>query len=391
MYRLVFLILLAIFAAELVAVWRYRVILVRHWREPVLKYPVVIIESDDWGPGPAEQASRLVEIGAVLSRYSDRDGHPPVMTISVVLGAPDVAAIQEGGFRRYQRVTLADPRYRELLTVFQNGVRQGVFALQLHGMEHLWPPTFMRLAQQDGAVSRWLEQGDYAETETLPPAVQSRWIDGSTLPSQPLDATAIAAAVREEVMTFQEIFGSSPTVAVPPTFIWNSEVERAWAADGVQFVVTPGRRYTMRNPHGQPAGVDRLMFSGEIGEGGVSYLLRDIYFEPTFGHQAEQVLAEIRQRWRLGRPALLETHRSNFLGEASAHQHSLQELQRLLDSVLREWPQVRFMSTEELGQAYRRGDSELFEQRLPKRVHVWLRRLATIGRLQKLAWVIGGI
>jgi hypothetical protein len=93
----------------------------------------------------------------------------------------------------------------------------------------------------------------------------------------------------------------------------------------------------------------------------------------------------------LGRPALLETHRSNFLGEKSVHQHSLQELERLLSSLLRETPDVRFMSTEALGKAYRQGDSELFEQRLPKRVHVWLRRLATIGRLRKLAWIIGGV
>jgi hypothetical protein len=257
-------------------------------------------------------------------------------------------------------------------------------------MEHLWPPTFMRLVQQDDEVRRWLERGDRAATETLPPAVQSRWIDGSTLPSRPLDVTDIEVAAREEVTTFREIFGQPPTVAVPPTFIWNSTVERAWAAAGIKWVMNPGQRYTGRNAQGQPAGVDRQMLNGEIGDGGVRYLVRDLYFEPTFGHQAKQALAEIRRRWRLGRPALLETHRSNFLGEQSAHQHSLQELQQLLDSVLRKWPQVRFMTTEELGQAYRQGDSELFEQRLSKRVHVWLRRLATIGRLQKLAWVIGG-
>jgi hypothetical protein len=404
-----FLILLVIFAAGFATIWRYQVTLIRHWREPMLKYPVVIIESDDWGPGPAEQAGRLVEISAMLSRYGNplqaaecpllgqggvarsagvvRSGRCPVMTIGVVLGAPDAAAIQQGDFEHYQRVTLADSRYRELLTVFQNGVRQGVFALQLHGMEHLWPPTFMRLAQQNGEVRRWLEQGDHAETETLPPAVQSRWIDGSTLPSQPLDATAIATAVREEVTTFREIFGQPPTVAVPPTFIWNRIVERAWAAAGIEWVMTPGRRYTGRNAQGQPASVDRQMLNGESGDGGARYLVRDIYFEPILGHRAEQALTEIRRRWRLGRPALLEMHRSNFLSEGSVHQHSLQELERLLDSVLREWPQVRFMSTEELGQAYRQGDSELFEQRLPKRVHVWLRRLATIGRLQKLAWI----
>lgn len=384
MHLPVLLIILAVFVAWFMAIWRYRVPLICHWHEPVLKYPVVIIESDDWGPGPDQQAVRLQEIGTVLSRHQDTAGRCPVMTVGVVLSAPDVIAIQCNGFEHYLRITLANPRYRELLMVLQDGVRQGVLALQLHGMEHFWPPAFMHLAQQDGEVRRWLEQGYKAETETLPPAVQSRWIDGSVLPSQPLDVAMIETAAREEIVTFRDIFNQSPIVVVPPTFIWTTEVERAWAADGVQFVVTPGQRYTIRNAQDQPDGVDRQILNGEIGDGGVYYLVRDIYFEPTFGHLPAHVLAEIRQRYRLGRPALLETHRFNFLGEESVYQHSLCELDRLLSNLLRELPDVRFMSTEELGGAYRHGDSELFEQCWLARIHVWLRRLTTLGWLRKL-------
>lgn len=378
----------AVFVAWFIAIRRYRPILICHWHEPVLKYPVVIIESDDWGPGTDKQVIRLQEISTMLSRYQDTTGRHPVITIGVVLGVPDVAAIHQGGSAHYQRVTLADSRYSGLLAVLQDSVCQDVLALQLHGMEHFWPSAFMRLAQQDSEVRRWLEQGDEAETETLPPSVQSRWVDGSTLPSSPLELSAIQAAAREEMTAFGEIFGNLPTVAVPPTFIWTAEVERAWAADGVQFVVTPGRRYTARNAQGQPADVDRQIFNGEIGDGGVRYLVRDIYFEPTLDHQAEQALTEIKQRYRLGRPALLETHRFNFLGDELAHRHSLQELERLLDSVLREWPNVRFMSTKELGEAYQRGDSELFERRWLTRIHVWLRRLITLGWLRKLTWIM---
>jgi len=367
-------VLLAMWALSLLA---FRQSLLRLWREPMLKQPVVIIESDDWGPGPDQQVIRLQEINAMLSRYQDNTGRCPVMTVGIVLSVPDRAAIQRDGFERYRRLTLANPHCHALLTVLQDGAQQRVLALQLHGMEHLWPPAFMRLAQQGNEVRRWLRQVGDTETETLPPAVQSRWIDGSTLPSLPLEPSAIQAAVQEEIAAFTELFSQSPTVAVPPTFIWTPEVERAWAAGGIRFVVTPGRRYTGRNPQGQPANVDRQMLNGEIGDGGVRYLVRDIYFEPTFGHQAERALMEIRKRYRLGRPALLETHRFNFLGEKSVHQRSLHELERLLSSLLRELPDVRFMSAEELGEAYRRGDSELFAQHWLARIQVWLRRLAT--------------
>jgi hypothetical protein len=385
MHPLILLILLVISAAGLALVRSYRPVLVRYWREPVLRYPVVIVESDDWGPGPAEQAERLAALCETLSRYQDATGRHPVMTIGLVLAIPDAAAIRQGNCAHYQRRTLADPRETGLLTTLRDGVRHGVLALQLHGLEHLWPPAFMDLASREGEVRQWLAQSDDAATETLPPPVQSRWIDGSMLPSRSLAAPAIQSAAREEVATFAQLFGEPPVVAVPPTFIWNSEVERAWATAGVRFVVTSGRRYTGRNSQGQPAGMDRQMLNGEIGDGGVCYLVRDIYFEPNFGHQAESVLAAIRERTQLGRPALLETHRFNFLGAAAVFESSRRELERLLAGLLREFPTVRFMSTEALGEAYRRGDSELFEQRLTVRIRFWLRRLAIVGRLRKLA------
>ena len=374
------LLLLTAGAAGSFLIWRYRTVLIRRWREPVLRDPVVIIESDDWGPGSAEQAERLAAVCETLSRYQDATGRHPVLTVGLVLAAPDAAAIRHGDFAHYQHRTLADPRDAELLATLRDGVRRGVLALQLHGLEHLWPPTFMKLARQDGAVRRWLESDD-AATETLPPAVQSRWIDGSALPSQPLAAAAIQSAAREEVAAFARLFGELPAVAVPPTFIWNAEVERAWAAAGVRFVVTPGRRYTRRNAQGQPDEVDRWMANGEIGAGGVRYLVRDLYFEPTFGHQAESALAAIQERVRLGRPALLETHRFNFLGDAAVCESSRRELERLLAGLLREFPTVRFMSTEELGEAYRRDDAELFEQRWAVRIRFWLRRLGMLRRL----------
>ena len=46
----------------------------RAWREPVLKRPVLIIESDDWGAGPVEQAAAIKQISHILEKFSDRDG-----------------------------------------------------------------------------------------------------------------------------------------------------------------------------------------------------------------------------------------------------------------------------------------------------------------------------
>src|SRR5690606_25048836 len=78
---LVGLTLLAIALAWLV----YRRDLVRCLREPVLRSPVLVFESDDWSPGEADQAQALAAIAAVLRRFRDRDGRHPKFALGVIL------------------------------------------------------------------------------------------------------------------------------------------------------------------------------------------------------------------------------------------------------------------------------------------------------------------
>ena len=66
--------------------------------EPVLKFPVLVIESDDWGPGPVHHAQRLERLRQILLRHRDSRGRPAVMTLGVILALPDTAAIRAAGF-----------------------------------------------------------------------------------------------------------------------------------------------------------------------------------------------------------------------------------------------------------------------------------------------------
>lgn len=363
--------------------------LIRLWYEPVLHYPVLIIESDDWGPGPAEHVSALAHICKILEGHKDVRGHPAVMTIGVILAVADNASIRTNGFTRYARKTLKDKEYVSLCRLLHKGNDSGVLALQLHGLEHLWAPALMRAGNAAGEVRNWIETATGSDTELLPSPIQSRWIDGSVLPSKVLSANEIDTAVNEEVDLYRECFGDGPAVVVPPTFIWNEAVERAWARNGVDTVITPGRRYTGRDAQGAPCCVDRQILNGDISSSNMIYLVRDIYFEPAIGHKAEDVLTRIQEYSRLGRPALLETHRFNFIGHEQKQKESLAELDRLLSFAQKNLPSLRFVSSEELAMQFRTGAGELLEKRLPARMEAWINRATQIGRLRKLAWATG--
>jgi hypothetical protein len=212
------------------------------WREPVLRAPVLILESDDWGYGPLVQAERLDRIADLLAEFRDAVGRHPVATLGVVLAGPDTDRVRADACRTYHRVTLADPRLATVRDAMMRGASRGVFALQLHGMEHYWPACLMRSASANTRIRDWLTGAEFPSTEELPAPLQSRWIDATELPSRSLPREEVAAAATEEVRAFASILGTQPEVVVPPTFVWNDDVESAWARAGVQVVVTPGIR-----------------------------------------------------------------------------------------------------------------------------------------------------
>lgn len=360
------------------------------WREPVLTCPVLIIESDDWGAGPNSQATALAHVAERLATFHDQAGRSPVMTLGIVLAVPDGARIEAGQFATYHRIALDDARMQPIVNAIRAGVARGVFALQLHGMEHYWPETLMQLARQSEPVREWVRQSPDSWTENLPSPVQSRWTDTSALPSLARPNEAISAAVRAEVDAFVAVFGTPPRVVVPPTFVWDAQVERAWAESGVMVLVTPGCRFDYRDEHGQPAARKRMpIHHGQLADSGMTYLVRDAYFEPEFGHRAESVPARMKEDVARGRPTLLETHRGNFVKEPVAAQAALEELAHAIELVLHDFPQVRFVSSEALAGYFRAADAAWVETRFGVRLAVWIARAKAISRLRKLAIVSG--
>jgi len=343
---------------------------------------VLIVESDDWGAGPLSQAEALNRLIDSLARFKDCDGRHPVMTLALILAVPNGKAISTSG--RYFRMGLGESCFESIRGALESGQNLNVFSLLLHGLEHYWPETLMAAAEPN--VRQWLTQDEPPATELLAPHYQSRWIDTGVLPSLPHSPEDIAAAVEHETALFAELLGQRAKVAVPPTFIWTEEVERAWARHGVEVVVTPGRRYSCRNEKGSPDCPGPLMYSGDRGVD-VTYVVRNDYFEPHKGHTAERGLDALQRRTRQGRACLLETHRINFIG--AGREVAFAELERLMEQALLSFPGVRFMNTLELGRALLSCPESAIESRGALRIAAWVARSEELPRFCKLGQLTG--
>ena len=356
------------------------------WREPVFRHALLILESDDWGAGPLEQAAVLTRLTQLLLRFRDRQGRAPVMTLGMILEVPDTQRIADEGRAVYHACTLQDPRFTELRASMQQGIAAGVFVPQLHGQAHYWPPALLAAASHDEAVRAWLVTPGLPRTEALPSALQSRWVDASCLPSQALDRQQIEQAAAHEAAQYQACLEQVPTVAVATTFVWTDAVEHAWRRAGVEVIITPGRRATARDGAGRPAAVDLTMLTGERSRAGQTYLVRDVYFEPALGHTPQRLLDGLHLRTRQGRACLAEMHRFNFLPAADA---SLATLQSAMSLCLAQLPSLRFISPLELARAIEHADATLIELAFRPRVRAWLARLAEIPRFHRMARISG--
>jgi hypothetical protein len=363
--------------------------LLRSWREPVLRYPVVIFESDDWGAGPLDQVIALKNLREILARFKDEMGRTPVATLGVILAIADTRRIRNAGYIEYFSVSLSDPVYTPLREVMYEGVRQGLFALHLHGMEHYWPKTLMKAAVKDTSVRDWLQSDGIPITEALPSPLQTRLTDASELPSRALENTPLRAAITEEANLFATCFNGRPRVAVATTFVWTENVEAAWAKEGIDVIITPGARYTCRDTIGNPGGVDKRMVNGELSKSGQIYLVRDVYFEPMLGHTPERLVRDAMERSRLGRPCLVEMHRFNFIGAADKCETSLRILENALKQLQGTLPKMRFMTSLELAEAIRAKMPALVEAKLTPRIRIWLQRIEQIPRFAKLTKISG--
>lgn len=375
-----------LFAGSALLALAYRRTLFAAWREPVLRAPILIFESDDWGYGPLSQMQALDRLADVLARFRDAGGRHPVAALGVILAGPDAQRMRLEHCHVYRSVALDDARLQPVREAMLRGKARGVFALQLHGMQHFRPESLMRRID-DAPIRDWLA-ADWPKTEDLPSALQSRWIDASKLPSAALSEDEVLASTGDEAQAFARVFGATPEVAVPTTFVWTGAVERGWARAGVRVVVTPGVRNQSRDAKGDVVATATRFFNGERAPEDAIYVVRDAYFEPSLGHASEGALAALRAKALTARPALLEMHRFNFLGDAAKTQHALDELARLLQAALSAFPRLRFMSTAELAQQYRLR-SVLIESRVTARLHFFIRRLAAVSRLRKLAWATG--
>lgn len=339
---------------------------------------LIVIESDDWGSirmPSLEVYDELMSKGVQLGKYgyekvdtiaskedlerlfdlclSIRDIHdnPLVLTANAVVGNPDFKKIKESNYTQYywEPITETMTHYYGSDSPFCfwiKGMDEGVFHPQLHGREHvnvpLWLKTLRadyagaRLAFDRGVFSILVDKGfDYRVKNT-----SALRYNGEN------EYKMIETSILESSSKFEVLFGYKSESFIAPSFSWDRRIEHTLSSVGIKFL------------QGMPMhfydGKRTLNYLGRTNKLGQIYLNRNVDFELSQNPHRDNIdlaMSQIATAFRWHKPATISMHRLNFVGvlNPSNRDANLKQLRELFKRVQQKWPDVEFLTSDQLG------------------------------------------
>lgn len=348
---------------------------------------IVVFESDDWGSirMPSRHAweslhrqgvnvddpyNRLdsletgVDLSAlceVLTSFKDGNGRSPVFTANFLVANPDFVKIKKDCFENYHYELLPEtyrntPGCEGSWNVLQEGVEAGVLRPQLHGREHLNVPLWMS-ALREGHHDTMLafDQGCWGHVTNYKDA-KCGWFLAAFDYNSEQESRQVRETAIEGARLFAQAFGYRSETFIASNYIWGPSIESALAGEGV--IAFQGQRNQLIPVIDALRCRRRFHYTGQRNPSGQRYMVRNAFFEPSAEPCRDWVnscLKEIAKAFAWRTPAIISTHRVNFIGSLNHdnRERNLDLLHQLLDGVVQRWPDTEFMSSDQLANLMR--------------------------------------
>ena len=348
----------------------------------------VVIQSDDWGSlrigtqealkvfrckglytddpyiqydtiASAEDLSNLFEI---LYAFRDSAGNNPIITANTNVANPDFEKIKESQFAHYyfERFTTTIEKLGDRgnpIQLWKEGIKKNVFRPQYHGREHLNVGFWMNaLKAQHRETITAFHCNSYGLITDNPFSKKQHYLAAFDFNNK-LEIQKHTEILSSGVKLFEELLGYKPASFIAPQYIWHPDHERALKNLGVHYI-QGHRKQIIPQEHN---GVYKKVFhySGQQNSLHQIYLSRNCFFEPTFSGKdwIDSCLNEMHTAFTLKKPAIIGTHRLNYVSKLNNKKIkvNLYSLKRLLEHIIRKWPDALFISSDELGSIIKSG------------------------------------
>lgn len=350
------------------------------------KRKFVVFESDDWGSirMPSRQVyDKLKEFGfnldthdkcfdidsleskadmeamyEVLCSVKDKNGNPAVYTPLTIVANPDFEKIEAGGRKEYVCESLTETYNRYygagngMMELWREGIERNIFYPQFHGREHLNARRYIE-ALNSGIPQEELAFKERAFVDTAIAGWKNCDVNyfeafGFDNPEHEQELNDIVA---DGLNRFERLFGFRSVSFCPPCGVAGNSLCGALSENGVKYMEC-GQQFLP-----QSDGTIRVQnrMWGALNEFGQIYWRRNCKFDPIHDYNidwADRCLEEIRIAFRMHKPAVISSHRVNFIGTIKPENRdiNLPKLATLLRRIVEIWPDVEFVNSEQLAQ-----------------------------------------
>lgn len=360
------------------------------WQTP---RKIVVFESDDWGSLsiPTKEAYHKLHSSGikvdgdsyckfdglarpedlrmlfdVLTSYRDKNERHPVITANSVVANPDFTKIRASNFEEYHYELFTDTlkRYKETESSFdlwEEGMSKQIFFPQFHGREHLHVRSWMGALQlRNKQVLEAFKLGAFGVPITDKLNRKRNDYRAAFDSSSEEELGEIITIVSDGLDLFEKIFNYRSLSIIAPCYTWNKKIESSLHQMGISLF--QGIMFQKESVIDRSQYKKRYNYLGKKNKFGQYYSVRNLFFEPTLYPNAnivQETLRRIKEMFDLNKPAIIGTHRLNFIGSkyAANRDKNLKLFSELLQSILIEWPDVEFMTTAELGNLIARNDN----------------------------------
>ena len=348
---------------------------------------IVVIESDDWGSirMPSKDVytyllkqglhvdqchyckydslageEDLSELFNVLMSFRDHCGNHPVITANALVANPDFRMIKADNYSKYHYQLITDtlkdyPQHANSFRLWKEGIRLNIFRPQFHGREHLHVSRWLHyLRNQSKETHIAFEQKMFGLSTHVTNEKRKSYMAAFDVETEE-EKNSQFSIITDGIHLFKELFGYSPLSFIAPNYRWSSTLETALYRNGIQSIQGLFTHKDLENRK------QKIRYTGQINTSKLCSLVRNVFFEPAEFAEKDWIstcLMDIAKAFRWKKPAIICSHRVNFIGYIDVNNRSrnLKLLRMLLSEIQKKWPDVEFMSSDALTKLILHGE-----------------------------------
>ncbi len=237
--------------------------------------------------------------------------------------------------------------------MWHEGMSHNLFHPQSHGREHIYVKKWMADLKANVKSARiGFDMGIFGLTSSTSPDINYNYM-GAYNSGLEEDIREFNIIIEEGLSMFEKTFCYQSRSFIPTTYTWPRDIEQTLIRNGVKYL--QGRHYQIVPVDDNKtfkARNNSLM--GKRSGSGLVYLIRTCDFEPSQPKMTDSIsdcMRKMNRAFTWGKPVIISTHRLNFIGSIHSENRdkNLKLFSELLNRIVKLWPDVEFMTSDELG------------------------------------------